>query len=109
MSENVIHAVVNVGGKQFLVKEGEKIVSEKLEGVAGDKKVISEVLMIDNGTDTVVGTPFVEKASVEFEILAQGRGEKIRVAKFTAKSRYRKVTGHRQSQTELVVTKINSK
>lgn len=107
MSDKIIHAVIKLGSKQYLVKAGDKIVAEKISGNAGDTFKIAEVLLITDGENTEIGAPFVEKASVELKLESQAKAEKIRVAKFRAKSRYRKVTGHRQQITNLLVTAIN--
>ena len=100
-------AVVKTGGKQYLVAEGDKISVEKLEGKAGDKVVLSEVLLVSDDKKVAVGTPLVAGAAVEATIEKQGRAKKIDVVKFKSKTRYRRKIGHRQSFTELVISKIN--
>lgn len=107
MEDKNIYAVVELGGKQFLVKKGDKITSEKIAAKSGETLKISEVLLTHDGKETKIGQPYVEKASVELTLESEGKGEKIRVAKFKAKSRYRKVLGHRQAESYLTVKAIN--
>lgn len=90
-------AVIKTGGKQFVVSKGATITIEKLEGVkAGDTVTFSEVLMTDNGSTAVVGTPSVSGAKVTGTVSAVGRAKKVEVVKYKAKSRYLKRRGHRQ-------------
>lgn len=99
-------AVIATGGKQYLVAKGEKIQVEKLEGAAGDKITFDKVLATISDSDYTVGKPLVSGATVEGTILKQGRGKKIEVLKYKAKSKYRRKIGHRQSYTEIEITKI---
>lgn len=99
-------AVIATGGKQYLVAKGEKVQIEKLEGKAGDKITFDQVLATISEKDYVVGKPTVDGAKVEAKILKQGRGKKIEVLKYKAKSKYRKKIGHRQAYTEIEITKI---
>ena len=107
MANNSLHAVIELGGKQYLVKAGDKIKTEKLELKDGEKLTVSEVLLTHDGVKTQVGEPFVKGASVELTFINTDKDEKIRVAKFRAKSRYRRVQGHRQFQSHLTVDAIN--
>ncbi len=99
-------AVFETGGKQYLVSKGTKVQVEKLPGVKGDKLVFDKVLFTAEGTDYSVGKPYISGASVEAEISKQGRGKKIEVLKYKAKSKYRRKIGHRQAYTEVEITKI---
>jgi large subunit ribosomal protein L21 len=99
-------AVIATGGKQYLVAKGEKIQVEKLEGEAGDTVTFDQVLATISDKDYSLGKPLVDGAKVEAKILSQGRGRKIEVLKYKAKSKYRKKIGHRQAYTELEITKI---
>lgn len=99
-------AVIATGGKQYLVAKGEKIQIEKLEGKAGDKIKFDQVLATISDKDYVLGKPTVAGAIVEASILKQGRGKKIEVLKYKAKSKYRRKIGHRQAYTEIEITKI---
>ena len=91
-------AVIQTGGKQYTVKKGDIITIEKLSGEhkEGDKLVFDKVLLWDNGTDTNIGTPYIENASVKGTITAIGRNAKVVVVHYKQKSRYFKKNGHRQ-------------
>ena len=101
------YAVIQLQGKQFQVQEGDEFLVDQLDKEAGTKFDISDVLLLVDGTDRKVGQPLVDSAKVSCELVSNQRGEKIRVAKFKAKSRYRKVLGHRQSESYLTVKAIN--
>lgn len=109
MEENKLHAVIQIGAKQYLVKVGDKLKSEKLDLKEGDKLSVKDVLLTYDGKKTQVGTPFVKGASVDLVFEGTKKGKKIRVAKFKAKSRYRRVLGHRQLESSLTVKAINLK
>jgi large subunit ribosomal protein L21 len=91
-------AVIQTGGKQYTVSKGDTITIEKLAGEhkEGEKVVFDKVLIVDDGKDTTIGTPFIGKASVKGTITKIGRGPKIDVIHFKQKSRYFKKNGHRQ-------------
>lgn len=91
-------AVIQTGGKQYKVKAGDEIKIEKILGdhKEGDKIVFDKVLLVDNGSDTTIGTPFIEKAKVTATITKIGRLPKIDVIKYKQKSKYFKKNGHRQ-------------
>ncbi len=100
------YAVVKTGGKQYLVKENDEIVVDKLEVKEKDKIELETLATFDNDSlDLDLGTPDL-KAKVSGEVLAQLKGDKIRVAKFKAKVRYRKVMGFRPRLTKIKITKI---
>ena len=101
------HAVIKTGGKQYRVAEGDTIQVEKLAGNPGDKVAFADVLMI-GGDSPKFGKPVVDGASVEGEIVAQGRGEKLIVFKFRRRKRYRRKAGHRQSITSVRITSVKS-
>lgn len=100
------YAVVKTGGKQYRVKEGEELEVEKIKGKKGDKIELGEVLLLVDNDKVKIGTPKLDKIRVTAEILEQKKDKKIRVAKFKAKSRYRRVKGHRQLLTRVKVLKI---
>lgn len=99
-------AIIQTGGKQYVVKQNDKIQVEKLEGNVGDTVKLGEVLMTADGDKVNLGKPFLAGAGVEAKIIAQGRSKKVLVFKYKAKSKYRRKQGHRQSYTELEITKI---
>jgi len=103
-----MYAVIATGGKQYRVNEGESVRVEKLSGEAGAKVVFDQVLMLGNGSDSKIGSPVVASASVEAEIVDQGRDKKIIVFKFKRRKKYRRKQGHRQPFTQLRITKINA-
>lgn len=91
-------AVIQTGGKQYRVAVGEEIKIEKITGEhkEGDKVVFDKVLLVDNGSDTTIGTPFISAAKVTATITKVGRLPKVNVIKYKQKSRYFKKNGHRQ-------------
>lgn len=95
-------AIIETGGKQYLVKNGDKIQVEKLAGNAGEAITFDKVLFQDGN----VGKPFVSGAAVAGKILKQGRDKKIHVLKYKAKSKYRRKIGARQHYTEVEITKV---
>jgi len=99
-------AVIKTGGKQYLVKKGDKVKIEKLVGKVGDKITFSEVLFLGNEKEVKVGTPFIAGAKVEGKILKQGKAKKVTGVKHKAKKRYSMKFGHRQDITEVEIVKI---
>lgn len=100
-------AVIATGGKQYLVKEGDKIQIEKLKGEKGEAVTFDKVLLTaeEDGSKLDVGAPHLS-TKVTGEILEQGRSEKITVVHYKAKVRYKKRQGHRQPFTKVKITKI---
>ncbi len=99
-------AIIKTGGKQYKIEEGNKIKVEKLTGEVGDKITFEEVLFVGDDKKISVGTPVVDKSMVEGKILAQDRHDKVWGIKHKAKKRYKKKYGHRQSYTEIEITKV---
>ena len=102
-------AVIKTGGKQYVVAKGDTISIEKLpqEIKAGDKVVFDEVLLVDNGSDTTIGTPAIAGAAVKGTVVEAGKGEKVEVVKYKAKSRYYKRRGHRQPFLSVKIDSIS--
>ena len=98
-------AIIETGGKQYNVTEGDIIKVEKLSNAVGDK-VKFEVLMISDGKKLVAGTPTVKGAEVTAEVLSHGKGDKIVVFKYKPKKNERKKQGHRQPWTEIKIESI---
>lgn len=96
-------AIIETGGKQYIVSEGSEIYVEKIEGKEKDKVTFDKVLMIDN----IIGHPYVKDAKVTGEIVKQGKQKKIIVYKYRQKNNYHKTQGHRQPYTKIKITKIN--
>ena len=101
-------AVIKTGGKQYLVKKGDKIKIEKLEGKEGSEINFTDVLLLEKDKKVEIGKPVIKDAKVVAKILEQGKGKKIIIFKYKAKTRYKKKTGHRQPFTEVEVIKISS-
>lgn len=101
------YAVIRTGGKQYRVKPGQRLTIERLDGDAGDRVTFDQVLMVrgDDGSVTV-GSPTVEDAIVSAEITDQRRGRKISVFKYKNKTRYRRLRGHRQYQTQVRIDEL---
>ena len=99
-------AVIKLGAAQLKVVEGKEYEVNKLDGKKGDKIEISEVLLLANGDDVKIGTPYVEGSKVTLEITSQKKDKKVDVFKYKAKSRYRKSAGHRSLITKVLVKKI---
>ena len=93
------YAIVVTGGKQYKVEEDQEILIDRIEGKEGDKVTFDEVLLLVDGETRQIGQPTLGKTSVAGKITRQTKGKKIRVAVYKAKSRYRKVRGHRQQLT----------
>ncbi len=100
-------AVIKTGGKQYRVSVGDTITIEKFKEAStkGDAVSFDEVLLMDNGTQTTVGTPMISGAAVKGEVVLVGRAQKVTVIKYKQKSRYMKKNGHRQP---FIKVKINS-
>ena len=101
------YAIIQLQGKQFQVSEGDQITVDRLDKDEGDKFSISDELLLVDEDKRKIGQPIVKGAKVECEVLSNNKGKKIRVAKYKAKSRYRKVQGHRQLQSLVKILQIN--
>ena len=101
------YAVIRTGGKQYKINEGDIIDVERLPASPEKTVSFSEVLMFTDGDSVSLGTPLLSGAQVAGTIVDDIRGEKIRVAKFKAKARYRRVTGHRQALTRVKIDSIS--
>ncbi len=101
-------AVINTGGKQYKVSQGDTIKIEKIIGdfKVGDKIVFDKVMLVDNGKDATIGTPFISGAKVEATLEVIGRDKTIDVIKYKQKSRYYKKNGHRQPHFKVKITAI---
>ena len=101
-----MYAVIKTGGKQYRVAEGATLKVEKLDVAAGENVEITDVLLIANGEELKVGAPVIEGARVTAEVVAHGRGPKIKIIKFKRRKHHRKQMGHRQWFTELKIASI---
>lgn len=100
-------AIIKTGGKQYKVKQGDKIKIEKIEGEDGSKMIFSEVLLVGDEKDVKIGTPLVDGAVVEAIIVKQGRHDKVWGIKHKAKKRYKVKFGHKQLFTEVEIVKVS--
>ena len=101
-------AVIFTGGKQYKVAVGDVLKVEKLDGefAVGDKIVFDKVLLVDNGVDTTIGTPYIKGATVESLFVKLGKRPTVNVVKYKQKSRYLKKNGHRQPFVEVKISAI---
>ncbi|MGO4538114.1 50S ribosomal protein L21 [Paenibacillus sp. YIM B09110] len=101
-------AIIETGGKQYKVQEGDVIYIEKLDVNAGENVTFDRVLAVSKGEGLVTGTPVVSGATVSAKVEKQGRGQKIIVYKYKAKKNYRRKQGHRQPFTKVTIEKIQA-
>jgi len=104
-AENEVFAVIATGGKQYLVSEGDVVRVEKIKGEynVGDTVVFDQVLLVDDGSATSIGAPYLAGASVSGRITAMEKAKKVEVIKYKAKSNYFKRRGHRQPYFEVEI------
>ncbi len=102
-----MYAIVETGGKQYKVREGETIFVEKLPHDDGEEVSFDRVLMVKTDAETRVGTPHVEGATVTGTLVEQGKAKKIIVFKYKKRKKYRKKQGHRQPYSRVKIDKIN--
>ncbi|MCD7975289.1 MAG: 50S ribosomal protein L21 [Phascolarctobacterium sp.] len=103
-----MYAIIKTGGKQYRVSEGERLQVEKLPAEVGDEVVFEEVLSVVNDADVKIGRPVIEGAKVVAKVIEHGKGAKILVFKYKAKSNYRKRQGHRQPFTTVEISRIEA-
>lgn len=103
-----MYAVIESGGKQYRVQEGDIVSVEKLGLVEGESYTFDKVLLVSTDEGVKTGNPCVEGASVNATVLEEGRGPKVYVYKYKAKKTYRNKNGHRQAYTKLKIGTINA-
>jgi large subunit ribosomal protein L21 len=103
-----MYAIIETGGKQYRVSEGDAILVEKLDANEGEAVQFDRVLTIVKDGELTVGRPLVAGAKVTGTVVTQGKGKKILVFKYKAKSNYRKRQGHRQPYTKVMIEKIDA-
>ena len=103
-----MYAVFSTGGKQYRASIGDMIKVEKLEAEKGATIELSSVLLLGEGEDIKIGTPFLKGGKITARVVDHGRGEKIKVIKFKRRKNYMKKIGHRQYFTTLEITGIDS-
>lgn len=104
-----MYAVIETGGKQYRVQEGDVITIEKLDAEAGQKVEFDRVLVLAEEGDLKVGAPYVEGAVVSGEVVENGKGKKVIIFKYKAKKDYRKKQGHRQPYTMVKIESLGGK
>lgn len=102
-----MYAIIQTGGKQYKVSEGDILTVEKLDVEEGSKVTFDQVLAV-NSTELTIGDPTVKGATVEATAVKNGRGKKVIVYKYKRKTGYHKKNGHRQSFTQVKIEKINA-
>lgn len=101
-------AVIKIGGKQYLVKPGDKIKIEKINKKIGEEIIFDQVLLLEKNKKLEIGQPFIKGAKLTAKALRQAKGKKVIIFKYKPKTRYKKKTGHRQFFTEVEITKIQT-
>ena len=102
-----MYAIIETGGKQYKVEQGDVVFVEKLGVEEGETVTFDKVLAVGEGADIKVGAPSVAGASVEASVVKNGKSKKIVVFKMKPKKGYRKKQGHRQAYTKVEIKKIN--
>ena len=103
-----MHAIIETGGKQYKVAEGDTLFIEKLPVEAGDTVTFDKVLAVLDGDKATFGAPVVEGAKVTASVVKNGKGKKIIVLKYKPKKGYRRKQGHRQPYTKVTIGKIEA-
>ena len=103
-----MYAVIESGGKQHRVVEGETLKLEKIELGTGESFDFDKVLMVGEGADVKIGRPYVDGGKVSAEVVSQGRHDKVTIVKFRRRKHSMKRTGHRQWYTEVRITGISA-
>ena len=104
-----MYAVVNSGGKQYKVQQGQVLRVEKIPGDVGNPVTFERVLMFSDGENVSIGQPVLEDVAVEGHIVEQGKAKKIIVFKYKRRKRYRRKNGHRQEFTAVIIDGIKAK
>ena len=102
-----MYAVIETGGKQYRVQQGDVISVEKLKVEAGDRVTFDKVLAVNDGTELKVGTPAVDGATVSGSVVENGKGKKVIIFKYKSKKDYRKKQGHRQPYTMIRIDEFS--
>ena len=102
-----MYAVIETGGKQYRVKAGDQLRVEKLSAEKGASVEFDKVLVVGEGSDVVIGTPYVDAAKVFAKVIETGKGDKVIIYKYKAKKDYRKKQGHRQPYTLVEIEGIS--
>ncbi|ANS75495.1 50S ribosomal protein L21 [Paenibacillus yonginensis] len=103
-----MYAIIETGGKQYRVQEGDVLYIEKLNAADGETVTFDRVLAVSNDNGLVAGTPVVSGATVTAKVERHGKGAKVVVFKYKPKKNYHKKQGHRQPYTKVTIEKIQA-
>ncbi len=107
LTRTTMYAVIRTGGKQYRVAAGDKIKVESVAADVGTTLTLSDVLMVANSEQVMVGTPILNGATVSATVVSQGRHDKVKIFKMRRRKHYQKHQGHRQNYSEIFVTAIS--
>lgn len=106
-SKNIGFAVIETGGKQYLVKQGDGLKIERLKGVKEDGAItFDKVLLLVDGKEIKIGDPYVSGAKVSAKLEGEIKGKKVTILRYKSKTRYKKKKGHRQIHSKITITEI---
>lgn len=103
-----MYAIVNTGGKQYKIQQGDILRVEKIPGEVGSPVSFDKVLMFSDGENVNIGRPVLDNVAVKGHIVEQGKGKKIIVFKYKRRKRYRRKLGHRQQYTAIKIDSIEA-
>lgn len=103
-----MYAIIKTGGKQYRVAEGQTLNVEKLDAELGNQVNFNEVLVVANGDNVQIGSPYLQNATVKAEVVDHGRGDKIKIIKFRRRKHHMKHMGHRQDFTKVKILTIQA-
>ena len=103
-----MYAIIKTGGKQYRVAEGDSVIIEKLTAEEGSEVTFDEVVTVVKDDEVLIGKPLVAGSKVTAKVDSHGKGKKIRIFKYKAKSNYRRRQGHRQPYTKVLIEKIEA-
>jgi large subunit ribosomal protein L21 len=103
-----MYAIVNTGGKQYKIQQGDVLRVEKIPGEVGSPVSFDKVLMFSDGENVNIGRPVLDNVAVKGHIVEQGKGKKIVVFKYKRRKRYRRKLGHRQQYTAIKIDSIEA-
>ncbi len=103
-----MYAVIQTGGKQYRVSEGMTLKVEKINADEGASVALDKVLMVTDGDNVQIGTPYLDGGSVTATVKSHGKGKKVHIVKFKRRKHHLKRQGHRQQYTELEITGISA-
>ena len=101
-----MYAMFQVSGFQFKAEEGTTIRIPRQKAEVGDTLTLEQVMLVKNNDDALIGTPYVDGAKVEAEVVGQTKGDKVKIYKYKRRTKYRRRQGHRQDYTDIKVNKI---